>query len=222
MKTIEINKIRWDARKWKSQDGGIIKAFSGLNTKSFSNWINTNNYLKSIDLNFNTNINPIKSLELPTITSSQSTPSLGYERFSRIEGQPTINRGNIVSSLTTSYQKAGVTNPEVIKALVAQDILESGWGEKTKGRYNYGNITKGNWTGSTASHTYNGRTYQFRSYPDVDSYTQDKWNLLQRQYGITNNDTYQSIKQKLNARGYAEEEYGSGLDKVYQQISRQS
>jgi flagellum-specific peptidoglycan hydrolase FlgJ len=47
--------------------------------------------------------------------------------------------------LNQAYLKAGVTNENLRKALVAQSALESGWGARSLGGgdYNYGNITLG-------------------------------------------------------------------------------
>lgn len=39
-----------NVRRWKHEDGGIIKAYTGLSTTTFGNYVKSEDYLKDINL----------------------------------------------------------------------------------------------------------------------------------------------------------------------------
>ena len=61
---------------------------------------------------------------------------------------PYKNRNTWVTDLAAAYRKAGVTNDNAIKMLIAQDAQESSWGRSAQGKFNFGNLTTGaKWKG---------------------------------------------------------------------------
>lgn len=140
------------------------------------------------------------------------------------------NKEKWISDLTEAYKKAGITNPEALKYLLAQDALESGWGKSAQGNYNFGNLTTGSsWKGNYV----NGRdkdvdgnpiSQKFRSYNNIDEYALDKVNFLTRLYDFDQNDNFQTFVSKLTGnnkgkRRYAEaRNYGESLTKVFQSL----
>ena len=61
---------------------------------------------------------------------------------------PYRDRSKWVADLTSAYKRAGITNNNAIKMLLAQDALESGWGKSAQGKFNFGNLTTGaKWKG---------------------------------------------------------------------------
>ena len=53
---------------------------------------------------------------------------------------PYKNRNTWVTDLAAAYRKAGVTNDNAIKMLIAQDAQESGWGRSAQGKFNFGKV----------------------------------------------------------------------------------
>ena len=140
------------------------------------------------------------------------------------------NKEKWISDLTEAYKKAGITNPEALKYLLAQDALESGWGKSSQGSYNFGNLTTGSsWKGDYVQgkdKDANGNpiSQKFRSYNSIDEYALDKVNFLIRLYDFNQNDNFQTFVSKLTGnnkgkRRYAEaRNYGESLTKVFQSL----
>lgn len=140
------------------------------------------------------------------------------------------NKEKWISDLTEAYKKAGITNPEALKYLLAQDALESGWGKSAQGNYNFGNLTtgsswKGNYVqGKDKDANGNPISQKFRSYNNMDEYALDKVNFLTRLYDFNQNDNFQTFVSKLTGnnkgkRRYAEaRNYGESLTKVFQSL----
>lgn len=136
------------------------------------------------------------------------------------------------SDLIESYKRAGITNQEALRYLLAQDALESRWGKSAQGKYNYGNLTTGsNWSGNYVQGkdkdaAGNPISQKFRSYNNMDEYTRDKINFLTRLYNFNQNDTADVFISKLlgnnsGKRRYAEaKNYGEILKNVYNSISK--
>ena len=141
-------------------------------------------------------------------------------------------RNQWAKDLIESYKRAGITNPEALKYLLAQDALESGWGKSAQGKYNYGNLTtgsswKGNYVqGKDKDAAGNPISQKFRSYNSLDEYTKDKINFLTRLYNFNQNDTADVFISKLlgnnsGKRRYAEaRNYGEILKNVYNSVSK--
>lgn len=86
------------------------------------------------------------------------------------------------SELTAYYEGKGLSKEqaqikasEVAQWLTGQDALETSWGNKIIGDYNYGNIKKGSsWNGPTKE----AIGSEWRSYSSADEYIKDKIRLL--------------------------------------------
>lgn len=110
------------------------------------------------------------------------------------------NREEFTTALYNTYnyllQTKGI-NPEFAKCLVAQDALESGWGQHVSGDFNYGGIKvptnqQGQGLGRSLStrEVINGQditiTDEFRNFSSITDYCNYKINLL-------NNNRYQAF-----------------------------
>lgn len=150
----------------------------------------------------------------------------------KIEEYTYKGKSQWAKDLIESYKRAGVTNPEALKYLLAQDALESSWGKSAQGKYNYGNLTtgsswKGNYVqGRDKDAAGNPISQKFRSYNSLDEYTKDKINFLTRLYNFNQNDTIDVFISKLlgnnsDKRRYAEaRNYGEVLKNVYNSVSK--
>ena len=88
---------------------------------------------------------PEENLEIPQVVLEFSNQDRRKKDF------PSLNinlnftdKNSFKTRMLLEYRsalKARGINPEFAKYLVAQDALESGWGSKPVGLYNYGNIT---------------------------------------------------------------------------------
>ncbi len=126
---------------------------------------------------------------------------------------PSMSRIAWTEAMKKAYKKAGITSETAIKMLIAQDALESGWGSKAQGLYNYGNITTGSgWKGSYVNghdHDTNGNSIsaKFRSYDSIDDYVQDKLSLLKRLYDFKESDNIDQFVKKLTGNNKGKRKY---------------
>lgn len=140
---------------------------------------------------------------------------------------PYTNRKQWATELINAYKKAGITNDNAIRMLLAQDALESSWGKSAQGKYNFGNLTTGSsWKGDyVTGNDKNARgeaiKQKFRSYNSMDEYAADKIQFLKRLYDFDENDDINKFVAKLTGsnkgkRRYAEaKEYANSLRGVY-------
>lgn len=140
---------------------------------------------------------------------------------------PYTNRKQWSTELINAYKKAGITNDNAIRMLLAQDALESSWGTSAQGKYNFGNLTTGSsWKGDyVTGNDKNARgeaiKQKFRSYNSMDEYAADKIQFLKRLYDFDENDDINKFVAKLTGsnkgkRRYAEaKEYANSLRGVY-------
>ena len=140
---------------------------------------------------------------------------------------PYTNRKQWSTELINAYKKAGITNDNAIRMLLAQDALESSWGKSAQGKYNFGNLTTGSsWKGDyVTGNDKNARgeaiKQKFRSYNSMDEYAADKIQCLKRLYDFDENDDINKFVAKLTGsnkgkRRYAEaKEYANSLRGVY-------
>lgn len=145
---------------------------------------------------------------------------------------PYKDRNKWVQELSSAYKKAGITNDNAIKMLVAQDALESNWGQSAQGKFNFGNLTTGaKWKGDYVQgkdHDANGNPIKqkFRSYSSIDQYAADKIQFLKRLYDIDENDNIARFAAKLTGsnkgkRRYAEDRnYGVKLIGVFNSFKK--
>lgn len=140
---------------------------------------------------------------------------------------PYTNRKQWSTELIDAYKKAGITNDNAIRMLLAQDALESSWGKSAQGKYNFGNLTTGSsWkgdyvTGNDKNAKGEAIKQKFRSYNSMDEYAADKIQFLKRLYDFDENDDINKFVAKLTGsnkgkRRYAEaRNYADTLKKVY-------
>ena len=140
---------------------------------------------------------------------------------------PYTNRKQWSTELINAYKKAGITNDNAIRMLLAQDALESSWGKSAQGKYNFGNLTTGSsWKGNyVTGNDKNAKgeviKQKFRSYNSMDEYAADKIQFLKRLYDFDENDDINKFVAKLTGsnkgkRRYAEaKEYANSLRGVY-------
>lgn len=140
---------------------------------------------------------------------------------------PYTNRRQWTTELINAYKRAGITNDNAIRMLLAQDALESSWGKSAQGKYNFGNLTTGSsWkgdyvTGNDKNAKGEAIKQKFRSYNSMDEYAADKVQFLKRLYDFDENDDINKFVAKLTGsnkgkRRYAEaKEYANSLRGVY-------
>ena len=140
---------------------------------------------------------------------------------------PYTNRKQWATELINAYKRAGITNDNAIRMLLAQDALESSWGKSAQGKYNFGNLTTGSsWkgdyvTGNDKNAKGEAIKQKFRSYNSMDEYAADKVQFLKRLYDFDENDDINKFVAKLTGsnkgkRRYAEaKEYANSLRGVY-------
>jgi flagellum-specific peptidoglycan hydrolase FlgJ len=145
---------------------------------------------------------------------------------------PYTNRKQWATELINAYKKAGITNDNAIRMLLAQDALESSWGKSAQGKYNFGNLTTGSsWKGDyVTGNDKNARgeaiKQKFRSYNSMDEYAADKVQFLKRLYDFDENDDINKFVAKLTGsnkgkRRYAEAtNYAKVLTGVYNGIPK--
>ena len=145
---------------------------------------------------------------------------------------PYTNRRQWSTELINAYKKAGITNDNAIRMLLAQDALESSWGTSAQGKYNFGNLTTGSsWkgdyvTGNDKNAKGEAIKQKFRSYNSMDEYAADKVQFLKRLYDFDENDDINKFVAKLTGsnkgkRRYAEAtNYAKVLTGVYNGIPK--
>lgn len=145
---------------------------------------------------------------------------------------PYTNRKQWSTELINAYKKAGITNDNAIRMLLAQDALESSWGKSAQGKYNFGNLTTGSsWkgdyvTGNDKNAKGEAIKQKFRSYSSMDEYAADKIQFLKRLYDFDENDDINKFVAKLTGsnrgkRRYAEAtNYAKVLTGVYNGIPK--
>lgn len=145
---------------------------------------------------------------------------------------PYTNKKQWSTELINAYKKAGITNDNAIRMLLAQDALESSWGRSAQGKYNFGNLTTGSsWkgdyvTGNDKNAKGEAIKQKFRSYNSMDEYAADKIQFLKRLYDFDENDDINKFVAKLTGsnkgkRRYAETaNYAKVLTGVYNGIPK--
>lgn len=145
---------------------------------------------------------------------------------------PYTNKKQWATELINAYKKAGITNDNAIRMLLAQDALESSWGRSAQGKYNFGNLTTGSsWkgdyvTGNDKNAKGEAIKQKFRSYNSMDEYAADKIQFLKRLYDFDENDDINKFVAKLTGsnkgkRRYAEAtNYAKVLTGVYNGIPK--
>lgn len=175
----------------------------------------------------NTTVEPVinKSVASKSVTDKPVTANSTWK-------SPYTNRKQWSTELINAYKKAGITNDNAIRMLLAQDALESSWGKSAQGKYNFGNLTtgakwKGNYvTGNDKNAKGEAIKQKFRSYNSMDEYAADKIQFLKRLYDFDENDDINKFVAKLTGsnkgkRRYAEAtNYAKVLTGVYNGIPK--
>lgn len=201
------------------------------------------------EYNFNTTYNTPQGLVVPTREDSkpdavEETPVANNPVVEPIVNKPVTktakstwkspytNRKQWTTELINAYKKAGITNDNAIRMLLAQDALESSWGKSAQGKYNFGNLTTGSsWkgdyvTGNDKNAKGEAIKQKFRSYNSMDEYAADKIQFLKRLYDFDENDDINKFVAKLTGsnkgkRRYAEAaNYAKVLTGVYNGIPK--
>ncbi|UVX36570.1 MAG: Mannosyl-glycoprotein endo-beta-N-acetylglucosaminidase [Bacteriophage sp.] len=170
----------------------------------------------------------INKPESPIVTPAVSKPVVSKPVTANSTWKsPYTNRKQWSTELINAYKKAGITNDNAIRMLLAQDALESSWGRSAQGKYNFGNLTTGSsWkgdyvTGNDKNAKGEAIKQKFRSYNSMDEYAADKIQFLKRLYDFDENDDINKFVAKLTGsnkgkRRYAEaKEYANSLRGVY-------
>lgn len=165
-------------------------------------------------------------------TTSYSITSVQAPGFKAKWTSSYKDRNKWVSDLTQAYRRAGITNDNALKMLIAQDALESAWGRSAQGKFNFGNLTTGaKWkgdyvTGDDKNAKGQAIKQKFRSYNSIDEYAADKLQFLRRLYDFDENDDIDRFVAKLTGsnrgkRRYAEAtNYASSLKEVYDKFEK--
>ena len=98
-------------------------------------------------------------------------------------------------------------NPEFAKYLVAQDALETGWGSKPVGLYNYGNITGRSGKTLEVPEFLNGKwenqKQTFKNYNSIREFVNDKIDLLsKKRYDVFSHPVTEFVS-RVTSGGYA-------------------
>lgn len=175
----------------------------------------------------------INKPESPIVTPAVSKPVVSKPvTVNSTWKSPYTNRRQWTTELINAYKRAGITNDNAIRMLLAQDALESSWGKSAQGKYNFGNLTtgsswKGNYvTGNDKNAKGEAIKQKFRSYNSMDEYAADKVQFLKRLYDFDENDDINKFVAKLTGsnkgkRRYAEAtNYAKVLTGVYNGIPK--
>lgn len=175
----------------------------------------------------------INKPESPIVTPAVSKPVASKPVTANSTWKsPYTNRKQWATELINAYKKAGITNDNAIRMLLAQDALESSWGKSAQGKYNFGNLTTGSsWkgdyvTGNDKNAKGEAIKQKFRSYNSMDEYAADKIQFLKRLYDFDENDDINKFVAKLTGsnkgkRRYAEAtNYAKVLTGVYNGIPK--
>lgn len=165
-------------------------------------------------------IAPEQVTEQPVVQEEITKQQPQKSEASRIVDHVYKDRNKWVKDLKEAYRKAGITNENALKMLVAQDALESGWGKSAQGKFNYGNLTPGkSWKGEIV----NGRdsdgkgnpiSQKFRSYNSIEEYAADKVQFLKTLYDFDENDDINTFTHKLQGGNKGRRRYAAGNNYV--------
>lgn len=164
-------------------------------------------------------------IEQQRLSLNVEHPGTKSKRYSESEKQVFVN--DMLNAYRTYLTSIG-KDPKYAEYFVAQDALETGYGQHYAGNWNFGNITKGSWKGSTTSgkdHDGNGNVIrqQFRNYNSLEEYIQDKLSILgNNRYDIWSYSPEQ-LYDRLVVGGYAEDKkYKEKLNNIYNYLFRTS
>lgn len=244
-KFIKSSRPTYKKRIRKGQTGMRFVSYNAIDTPTIDYTDITNPINPFSEYNFNTTYDKPEALvvpvkdeapveevinkpESPIVTPAVSKPVVSKPvTVNSTWKSPYTNRRQWTTELINAYKKAGITNDNAIRMLLAQDALESSWGKSAQGKYNFGNLTTGSsWkgdyvTGNDKNAKGEAIKQKFRSYNSMDEYAADKVQFLKRLYDFDENDDINKFVAKLTGsnkgkRRYAEaKEYANSLRGVY-------
>ncbi|OKZ07535.1 MAG: hypothetical protein BHV75_15545 [Bacteroides oleiciplenus] len=240
-KVVKSSRPTYKKRIKKAQQGIKFVSYNALDTPTIDYKDITNPINPFSEYNYSTTYNKPEALVVPVRDNDVvATDDVVVDKPTAVASKVVVNntanstwkspyrdRSKWVADLTSAYKRAGITNDNAIKMLLAQDALESGWGKSAQGKFNFGNLTTGaKWKGDYVD----GRDknakgeaikQRFRSYNSMDEYAADKIQFLKRLYDFNENDDINKFTAKLTGankgkRRYAEaKEYANLLRGVY-------
>lgn len=244
-KFIKSSRPTYKRRIKKAQEGMRFVSYNAIDTPTIDYKDITNPINPFSEYNYNTTYDKPEALvvpvkdeapveevinkpESPIVTPAVSKPVASKPvTVNSTWKSPYTNRRQWTTELINAYKKAGITNDNAIRMLLAQDALESSWGKSAQGKYNFGNLTTGSsWkgdyvTGNDKNAKGEAIKQKFRSYNSMDEYAADKIQFLKRLYDFDENDDINKFVAKLTGsnkgkRRYAEaKEYANSLRGVY-------
>ena len=251
-KFIKSSRPTYKRRIKKAQEGMRFVSYNAIDTPTIDYKDITNPINPFSEYNFNTVYDKPEALvvpvkdeapveevinkpESPIITPVANRPIASKSVTKTANStwkSPYTNRKQWSTELINAYKKAGITNDNAIRMLLAQDALESSWGKSAQGKYNFGNLTTGSsWkgdyvTGNDKNAKGEAIKQKFRSYNSMDEYAADKIQFLKRLYDFDENDDINKFVAKLTGsnkgkRRYAEAtNYAKVLTGVYNGIPK--
>lgn len=132
-----------------------------------------------------------------------------------------MSKQEFKNTLTPLYEEALISrglNPIFAKALVAQDGLESSWGSKPSGTFNFGGI-KGKGSTKRTREVINGKNVyindSFRDFNSLEDYVNFKINLLNNSRYNAFSGSLSDFADKVAKGGYATDpNYAAALNKI--------
>ena len=249
-KFIKSSRPTYKKRIRKGQTGMRFVGYNAIDTPTINYKDITNPSNPFSEYNFNTTYDKPEALvvpvkdeapveevinkpESPIVTPAVSKPVVSKPvTVNSTWKSPYTNRRQWTTELIDAYKRAGITNDNAIRMLLAQDALESSWGKSAQGKYNFGNLTTGSsWkgdyvTGNDKNAKGEAIKQKFRSYNSMDEYAADKIQFLKRLYDFDENDDINKFVAKLTGsnkgkRRYAEAtNYAKVLTGVYNGIPK--
>lgn len=237
-KFIKSSRPTYKKRIRKGQTGMKFASYNVVETPKVDITDITNPINPFSEYNYNTTYDkpealvvPVRDTNEPDVVASKPVTDKPVTANSTWKS-PYTNRKQWSTELINAYKKAGITNDNAIRMLLAQDALESSWGKSAQGKYNFGNLTTGSsWkgdyvTGNDKNAKGEAIKQKFRSYNSMDEYAADKIQFLKRLYDFDENDDINKFVAKLTGsnkgkRRYAEAtNYAKVLTGVYNGIPK--
>jgi flagellum-specific peptidoglycan hydrolase FlgJ len=230
-KFIKSSRPTYKKRIKKAQQGMKFVSYNPVSNPTIDYTDITNPINPFSEYNYNTTYDKPEALVVPVRDTNEPVTNKPVTANSTWKS-PYTNRKQWSTELINAYKKAGITNDNAIRMLLAQDALESSWGKSAQGKYNFGNLTtgsswKGNYvTGNDKNAKGEAIKQKFRSYNSMDEYAADKVQFLKRLYDFDENDDINKFVAKLTGsnkgkRRYAEAtNYAKVLTGVYNGIPK--
>lgn len=197
--------------------------------------VSSNDYFQKYFVNMNnitSSFDPLKNENLKEDTVIEETTNDQKERAIKIKEnqykattnnkQQFTDKKEFVQTLNNAFKralnKAGL-NPSYSTMLVAQDAIETGWGAKVKGKFNFGNITT-----NGSDYTVKTGNLKWKDFKSIDDYAEYKIKFLSNNrykfFNLPNLNNVQQSMQILADRGYCPgtPNYGKLVNDTYKSV----